>query len=512
MVHAPETQDEVYAYLAQPSCHGGVTPRRIDTHISVLFLAGERAYKIKRAVRLPFLDFSTLEKREAACRAEIEANRPFAPDLYRRVLPITREADDRLALGGTGEPIEWAVEMRRFDETQTLDRLAESAAINATIADDLARIIAIAHARASVVDAAPWFAALESYIAQNDADFREHADLFPPMEIEQFTWQSKTTLARIRPLLGVRGDLGLVRRGHGDLHLGNIALIDGRPVPFDALEFDPIVASGDVLYDLAFLLMDLIERKLEPAANIVLNRYLAETRRVEDLDALAALPFFMSMRAAIRAKVAAARLAFARGSDRSPIVTAAKTYFRLAAALIAPPPPTLVAIGGLSGTGKSLLARTLASDLAPAPGAIVLRSDVERKALAGIPETDNLPAAAYTPVAAARTYSAIADKAGRVAAAGHSAIVDAVFANSDERKAIAEVARTRHVAFRGLFLTADIATRMARVGGRSVDASDADASVVQRQEGYELGALDWAKVDATGSPEQTLARARIALK
>ena len=192
-------------------------------------------------------------------------------------------------------------------------------------------------------------------------------------------------------------------------------------------------------------------------------------------------------------------------------MTAAKTYFRLAAVLIAPQPPILVAIGGLSGTGKSVLARTLAPDLAPAPGAIVLRSDIERKALSGVAETDHLPADAYTAVAAARTYAALADKASRVTAAGHSAIVDAVFADADERRAIAEVAGRRHVAFRGLFLTADIATRIARVSKHSADASDADASVVQRQEGYELGALDWATIDASGTPIQTLARAKTAL-
>jgi uncharacterized protein len=259
-----ETQDDVFAFLAQPSCHGGVRPQRIDTHISVVFLAGQRAYKIKRTIHLPFLDFSTLEKRENACHAEIEANHAFAPDLYRGVVAITREADGRLALGGTGSPVEWAVEMRRFDETRTLDRLAEDGAIDLVIADDLARTVALAHTRAPVVDAVPWIAALESYVGQNDSDFREHPDLFPGTETEHLTRQSDAVLARIRSLLVRRGQLGLVRRGRGDLHLGNIALIGGRPVRFDALEFDPIVAWGDMLYDLAFLLMD--PRRAQAAA------------------------------------------------------------------------------------------------------------------------------------------------------------------------------------------------------------------------------------------------------
>ena len=257
----------------------------------------------------------------------------------------------------------------------------------------------------------------------------------------------------IRPLLLTRGAEGLVRRGHGDLHLGNIALIDGRPVPFDALEFDPLVASGDVLYDLAFLLMDLVERKLPEAANLVLNVYLGATRHPTDLDALAALPLFMSLRAAIRAKVTAARLANAASDQRQAIAAQAKAYFAVACDLITPPPPRLVAIGGLSGTGKSVLARALAPDLAPAPGAVLLRSDVERKAMFGVPENEKLPPEAFAADVGQRVYAALADEVRRVLAAGHSAIVDAVFARDKERAEIAGAARAHKVTFKGLFLS-----------------------------------------------------------
>ena len=429
-------QAEVLAFLGNPTSHDGREVQRIDTHASSVFLAGARALKVKRAVRFPFLDYSNLEKRKAACAAELEVNRPLAPDLYRRIVPITRETDGRLALDGKGEPVEWAVEMRRFDESRTLDRLADAGRIDAALADMLGRVVAAAHARAPAVDPEPWINALGAYLDQNEAAFGEFRDLFAAAAVARLQQEHRRALARLGPLLRARGRLGLIRRGHGDLHLGNIALIDDRPVPFDAIEFSELIASGDVLYDLAFLLMDLVERRLGPAANIVLNRYLVESRRESDLDALAPLPFFLSLRAAIRAKVTAARSHGAHANSSNNIAQAAKAYFRLACQLLAPATPWLIAIGGLSETGKSLLSHDLAPELRPSPGAVVLRSDIERKALFGKGEIERLPADAYAPEITVRVYSVLAEKARRIIGAEFSAIVDAVFADADESGAV----------------------------------------------------------------------------
>jgi uncharacterized protein len=511
MNDAPGSQDEVLAFLADPNSYGeaGAQVQRIDTHAATVFLCGRRALKIKRAVRFPFLDFSTLDKRKAACEAELTVNKPYAPEIYRGVVAITRERDGSLAIGGRGQAVEWAVDMRRFDETRTLDHL--TGAIDAALADALGRAVAAAHAKAPPVAPAPWIAALGAYIDEHAEAFAACPDILPAAAVEALARQSRDAYERIVPLLSERGRSGLIRRIHGDLHLGNIVLIDGRPVLFDAIEFSPIIASGDVLYDLAFLLMDLVERGLAEAANIVLNRYLAETKRIDDLDGLAALPFFLSMRAAIRAKVTLARMERAPVKEQGAIAKAAAAYFAFAQRALAHEKPKLVAIGGLSGTGKSQLARALAPHIAPMPGAVIVRSDVERKALFGVGETERLPPRAYAPEVTARVYAVLAEKARRIVGAGHSVIVDAVFARPAERAALADATRCAGIRLHGLFLTAPAEIRLARVGSRVHDASDADREVAEMQEAYDLGPLDWAPIDASGTVAETAARARAML-
>lgn len=475
---------------------------RIDTHSASVFLSQSRVLKVKRAVRFLFLDFSTLEKRKAACEAEIAVNKPYAPAIYRGVVAITREAGGGLALDGKGTPVEYAVDMARFDETQTLDRLAESGRIDDALADRLGRAVAAAHRMAPAMHDVNFAATLDEIIAQNDSELA--SPLFDAGAVRALTAASRAALDRLRPLLDARERDGCVRRCHGDLHLGNLVLIDGAPVLFDAIEFNDKLAVIDRFYDLAFLLMDLIERGLVAAATTVLNRYLAETDDESDLDALALLPMLMSLRAAIRAKVTAAR------PDRdAAIEKRARDYFALAQKLLAPPPPRLVAVGGLSGTGKSVLARALAGRLPPLPGAIWLRSDVIRKQMFGRSETETLPPEAYTAEVTARVYAVLAEKAARIVAAGHSVIADAVFARGHERAGIEAAAPQ---AFQGLFLTADLDTRLARVGGRKGDASDADARVARAQEAYDLGPMHWTKVDASGAPEETLKSAGRALQ
>lgn len=500
------TQDWIFAALTDPAVHPGV--RRIDTHAASVFLDGERALKIKRAVRFPFLDYSTLAKRKAACEEEIRINRPLAPQIYHRVVAITEEPDRSVQIDGPGRPIEYAVAMSRFDESQTLDHLAKAGPLDEALASAAADAIVASHAAATRSDGKAWVASIPGLIDGNDSGLRTGNHL----EADALTLLGKASHAmflRLRPLLEERGRRGFVRRCHGDLHLANIVSIDQRPVLFDAIEFDAGIATVDVLYDLAFTLMDLLRHDQARAANIVLNRYLAATP-TGNLDALSVLPLFMSIRAAIRAQVALARLKPPH-SDDGGIVDDAQRYFDLAQALIHPPAPRLIAVGGLSGTGKTVLARALAPSVAPQPGAIVLRSDVVRKQMFGVDDTQRLPPSAYTPEVTARVYDTLARNAGQVLTQGHSAIIDGVFAREEERDAIAALARECNVPLNGLFLAADLATRQARIGGRRDDASDATQEVAAQQEHYNIGHVGWATIDASGTQEQTLKRCQDAI-
>jgi aminoglycoside phosphotransferase family enzyme/predicted kinase len=502
------SQQQVFSFLTDPATHGGRAVQRIDTHAASVFLAGDDAFKVKRAVRYPYLDFSTLEKRKAALEVELDVNRAFAPQIYIGVVPIMRRPGDKLALGGDGVPVEWALRMRRFDETQTLDHLAAAGLLDAGLAAATAEAIVASHDAAAICRVAAWPQSVPALIAGNTGAFVA-AGCFAADQVQALDRDSGAAFARLSDLLAKRRDAGFVRRCHGDLHLANIVRIAGRPVLFDALEFDAAMATTDVLYDLAFVLMDLISYGRCAAANIMLNSYLAATS-LDNLDALSMLPLFLSIRAAIRANVLLARLD-RWGSDSADIKARAETYFRLAGRLIAPAKPRLIAVGGLSGTGKSVLARALAPDIAPMPGAVLLRSDVLRKRQFAMRETDCLPAEAYRPEVTAKIYATLAEHAGRVLAAGHSVVVDAVFARPSERAAIAAVARGVSVAFTGLFLEADTTIRAARVASRRNDASDATAEVARQQDGYDLGAMDWIPIDASGAPEQTLARSRATL-
>lgn len=509
--HVVETQDEVFRFLAASATHGlDREIKRIDTHGAAVFLAGTRAYKVKRAVLFPFMDFSTLEKRRQACEAEIRINRPDAPDIYLGVLPITR-SDGALHLDGPGDVVEWVVQMRRFDEGMTLDRVIERDGLSPDLLARMAAAVAASHARAPIRKSTDFATALASLIDENGESLGETPEIFDPAHVAALTESSRIAIKRHGDLLRRRAIEGSVRRCHGDLHLRNLVLVNGRPVLFDAIEFSEALATTDVLYDLAFLLMDIAERGLPFEANHLLNRYLYECHHGNHLVALAALPLFISVRAAIRAKVIAAGLGHL-GSDEQPgAIADARRYLAFAETALAPVPPRLVAVGGLSGTGKSTLAARLAPSMGSLPGAVHLRSDIERKRLRGVPEFEPLPAAAYDRSITEAIYETLRRKAETVLCAGQSVIIDAVHQTTEQREALTRLAVRLGVAFTGLWLDAPLAVLVERVERRESDASDADAGVIAVQVRHPIGRLDWHKIDADRNLEEVLTHARAEL-
>ena len=493
-------QRDVFAFLQDPATYGRTEPViRIDTHGAAVFLAGPDVYKVKRSVRFPFMDFSTLEKRRAACEAELVVNRDNAPDLYLGIVPITCDGGV-LHLGGSGEIVEWAVHLRRFDENATLDRLATNGPFSAELIDKLAQAIVAAHRRAPLRAGDVATRTLRCLLHETVDELGAAADIFPPDQVAMFGAAICAAFDQAEPLLLRRGERGQVRRCHGDLHLGNLVLIDDAPVLFDALEFEEAIATCDILYDLAFLLMDLSKRRLHDNANRLFNRYLSfSDDEASQIEGLAALPLFLSFRAAIRAKVIADQ--FRLDSRRNKLRGEALSYFDAAIGFLVPVPPQLVAIGGLSGTGKTTLAIAIAPSLGRAPGALHLRSDVVRKHRFAVAETARLPGTAYKADISAVVYDTLNELAETALRAGQAVVVDATYLLAEERDAIAAVAARAGVPFMGLWLEAPTEMLVRRVTDRRRDASDATASVVVSQAKQAVGTLTWHRMDTSQAPE-----------
>lgn len=496
-----DDQHEIRAFLHRPENFGQPAPVEIiETHISFLALAGNRVMKLKRAVKLPYVDFSTPQLRLTACEAEVALNSLTAPGLYLGVHRITRQPDGALCLEGEGEMIDAVIEMQRFDQSLLFDRMAMAGALDAQLMTRTARMIATVHRQAPVIERADGAQRVADVLAINAAGFLT-STVFSPAEVEQLTARFEAARQTLAPLLDRRSQAGKVRRCHGDLHLRNICLLEGEPRLFDCIEFNPELATTDVLYDLAFLLMDLWHRGFADLANLTMNRYLDEA---DEEDGFCLLPLFMAMRAAVRAHVTATQVAEAE--DRSEaLVAEARSYFELADQLLAEKPARLVVIGGLSGSGKSTLADHLAPYLGVPPGARVLESDRIRKALFDVPAETRLPQAAYAPDISAEVYGRLAQTAEVLLTAGASVVADAVFDKPENRSAMARAAAKAGARFTGLWLEADASILSARVRAREKGASDATLEVLAQQLQHPVLVEDWRHLPAD-APLDTLVK------
>lgn len=521
MTSEPECDDqsETIAFLSTPHAYG-LPPsgqvERIDTHAAAVFLVGDRVYKLKRAVKFPFLDFSTLERRCRFCADEVTLNRRTAPDLYLGVAPILADRNG-LRLGpvispeaATEEAKDWVVVMRRFDQERLLAKVAERGELTPALISDLARTIARFHAAATVEPTQAGGAVLVHTVEMDVQQMKARGDLLDAALSEELAQLMPQEAKRRAALADRRKEIGAVRRCHGDLHLKNIYLSEQGPQPFDGIEFNDRLSCIDVLYDLSFLLMDLDFRGLRGLANLALNTWLwhAQEKDEELLRALALLPIYLARRAAIRAHVDAAGVPHLKDANEAAKQRVlARRYQTYARALFPAAKPRLVAVGGLSGTGKTTLALALAPDLLPTPGAVVLRSDVLRKRMAGIALEERMPAGWYTPENSTSTYDELHRLAAIALKSGRSVVLDGVYAKPQEREAAEAVARDAGVPFDGIWLEAPTDTLRQRVADRKGDASDATVAVVERQADYLVGAMTWNRLNAA---ENVLALTRSA--
>jgi hypothetical protein len=472
---------ELVAWLKERS------ERTIETACARIFLAGDVAWKVKRTADLGYVDFRTVERRKWALDRELAFNRTAAPDIYRRVRALTRAAGDGFAWDGEGEAVDYALEMRRFDDRAVLSN--DPSVIDGDLAERLGRTIARLHAEAPLRPEGG-DSALAFTVSSNARLFAELKDRLDPARIDEMVVRTQAEFERQRPLLQARRDAGFSRRCHGDLHLANILIEDGEPVLFDCIEFADILSDLDVQYDLAFLLMDLDFRGRRDAGVRVLSAYLDQAARSfppSIWEGVAALPLMLSVRAGVRTHVTA------HGGE----VETARAYLEAAITHLSPAPPVLAAVGGFSGTGKTTFARAIAPGLGRSPGAVVLRTDEARKRLAGAGPVDRLPSEIYTPDFYARVYDTLFETARATLNAGQAVVLDATFTEPALRARAEALAAECGVPFHGAWLEAPLEVLEARVGGRVGDASDATVEVLRDQARRHAGqTVDWRHVDA----------------
>ncbi|MFL6656262.1 MAG: AAA family ATPase [Sulfurifustis sp.] len=483
---ATSDQAQLIARLIDPLIYGLPATERVETletHISHVLLAGPYAYKIKKAVSLGFLDFRTLSARRFYCDEELRLNRRLAPTLYLDVVPITG-TPDRPVLAGDGAAIEYAVRMRRFSQECLLDRLAARGALTPAIIDQLAMKTAEFHRSASVSTDDDGFGtvdtiqqpALDNFV-QIRATMRESSPDFDALErwtSEQCAALAKTFQARKRN--------GFVRECHGDLHLRNVALVDGDVTLFDCIEFDPNLRWIDVMNDVAFMTMDLHDRKQPALARRFLNHYLEISG---DYAGLRVLVFYAVYRALVRAKIHGLRAQQPNlvAPERARLLNQYRGYLALARAQTQARPPFLLITHGFSGSGKTTCTQPLVESL----GAVRVRSDIERKRLLGFAPLARTGSAveegAYAGSTTARTYERLAELAETIIDAGVSVIVDATFLKRTQRDIFRQLAQTRRVPFVILSVVADETVMRARISERQrrPDASEADLDVLQHQ-------------------------------
>lgn len=473
--------DQVCSFLSDPKSHG--QENRIEvitTHAARIFLSETMAYKIKLPITYDYLDFSTLSRRKAVCERELEINKPHAPKIYESVVAIRRSDDGQLSFDDIGPPVEWAIKMRRFPESNILLRIARRGELSNEIGRRLGHKIAQYHLGLEPMNIQDGSLRISEIIEELKRELAVLLEFIDEKQQQTYFKKIRSEFGAVRHLLDQRAQAGMIRRCHGDLHLRNLVMLDDQPTLFDALEFDERLATTDILYDLAFLLMDMRHEGLRQQTNETFNRYILEAWAFVERSGFAVMPLFLSVRAAIRAMVSA-QTGLRAPNKLQRQRTEARRYLSQAIDFLKFTQPILVICAGFSGSGKSTLAAEIAPMVGRAPGAVLVQSDLERKAILGIGEFEKAPASQYTEAARKLVYERMIEKASTMLRQGQSVVLDAVFADEQLRNLCAAIVASTNSSFVGLWLSAPKEELINRVQHRQRDASDADQDVVRYQ-------------------------------
>ncbi len=509
-----DSQTDIFETLSDPATYGPeVTSVEVrQSHISILFLAGNTVYKLKRAVLYPEADFSTQEKRRCSCVQEMKRSTVYAPGLIDSVQPVRRLKNGKIVIGGkSGTEIDTVLVMKRIPDENLLNNLLPAPSFDRFEAMDLAEALANLHRGAKVFKTKWGTDCVKKIILENESVLSCFCpEIFKKEEINLLTRQSLETLGQVAPLIRYRQKTGHVRKCHGDLLLSNIAHHDKEFLFFSPIEYNEKQSCIDTLYDLADLLMDLEARHLRRLTNIFFNHYMAYTN---DIDGYPLLPLYQSIRAAGRAAVCAKRSTLLTGQERRKMIQEARHYFNLARCFVADFCPVLIACGGLSGSGKSRVARELGGMLSPAPGAVILRDDVVKKQIVGLAPHQKLDDQYNTPAFEEVVYDVLRQEARTALGVGSCVIIDALFYNPAERQAIEALATELQVPFIGFWMDAPLPIRTERVQKRLRNPSDVRSpEELTEQLTLETGSIHWHRIMTDGPKEKTVEKAYKILK
>lgn len=492
------SQDSIYA-------DGKTLPvEHIETHISHVFLRGDWAYKLKKPVNFGFLDFSTLDARKHFCEKELAANARYAPEIYDSVVPLTFDGT-AYHLGGKGEVVDYVVKMKKFDPTTVFDALLAKGKLDEHMLSDLTDRVVQFHVGEPVVKGFWAYDDVRTFALDNVTVLEANPDIIHASDAARLRALTEQALQTVKPLIEQRQKTH-VKATHGDLHLRNICLLDDVAIPFDGIEFNDHFVNNDVYADIAFLIMDLIQRGHEDLATAVLNRYL---KRGDDFAGLPLLNLYLSYRAGVRAKVACLQHGGASENEKPRLAEEARSYTAAATRFLnGPRQKRLIAIGGLSGSGKSTLGKEIAHHI----GAIHIRSDAVRKHIFGTPVWERAPQEAYSAEMTEKTYNGLLERAELALATGRPVIIDAVSARESERDALEKFAQTHGLSFTGIWCQLPAEEARKRIAARRGDISDATVDVYEKQMLYDTGRINWHRLDTQNGIQSVTDKALNILK